>query len=287
METAIHTRALLAGLTIRSWTARKLDKAVTNKVHADYQASGNSGRYNKNLLPGDCPEYRALMSHVSAVRNGFYARTLPWGDAGDRLLPTDNFMTVSDWYRDAARTFGTLLDAFIAVYPAARLAAQQLMPNGLFKVEDYPSDAEVRARFECAIEYWPVPAQGDIRCDLAADQIATIEAGIGDRLTKATETAMSDAWKRLHTVVAAMAERLDSPDKVFRDSLVENTREVVDMLKRLNVTGDPDLERMRATVEDQLARHEPDTLRESDATRATVAAQADAILSQMKGIYGR
>jgi len=286
MDTAIHTRALLASVSISSWTARKLDKAVTNKVHADYQASGKSGRYNKNLLPGDCPEYAALKTRVSTIRNGFYERTLPWTDDNRRLLPTDNFMHFSDWFREQSRLFAAELDAFVAVYPSARALAQSLMPNGLYKDADYPSDADVRKRFALSVSYDPIPAQGDIRVSLADDTIATLEQAIGDRLTAATETAMADAWKRLHEVTARMAERLNDPKAVFRDSLVDNVRDCVDMLKRLNVTGDPDLERMRADVADKLTQHSPETLRESDATRADVAAKANAILASMAGIYG-
>ena len=47
-----------------------------------------------------------------------------------------------------------------------------------------------------------------------------------------------------------MAEKLADPKAVFRDTLVENTKEVCSILSRLNFADDPDLETMRQQVEE-------------------------------------
>ena len=82
-----------------------------------------------------------------------------------------------------------------------------------------------------------------------------------------------------------MRERLAQPDAIFRDSLVTNARDVVEVLGRLNVTGDPRLEAMRATVAADLTQYDPQELRDAPAIREQTAARASEILSAMQGAF--
>lgn len=74
-------------------------------------------------------------------------------------------------------------------------------------------------------------------------------------------------------------------DAEFRDTLVENARELVDVLKRINLTDDPQLEEYRRQTE-SLAAAKPETLRDNDSVRTNTAKQAQSILDAMKNTYG-
>lgn len=284
----IHARALLVCLTISTWTARRYDKAVTQKVNKEHKASSDAGRYNKFLLPGECASYRELLTIASGLRAAHYTHTLAWSDEGWRLLPTANYMQYADWFRQQQRAFANALETFVRDYPLLREQARTLLGT-LYKDEDYPSIADVRKRFALAVAYTPVPAQGDVRCDLAADQIAAIEKDINARVSQAVTIAVRDAWQRLYDVVAKISERLNDPKAIFRDSLIGNAKELVDTLQRLNVTNDPELERMRQRVATELATADPDELRDDSKParkhRKAVAAKADDILRQMSGLF--
>jgi hypothetical protein len=284
MNTEIHARALLVSLTIGTWTARKYDKRVSEKVNAEYHASSDAGRYNKFLLPGDAVAYKALTTIASAIRAAHYNETLAWSDEGWRLLPTANYMQYTAWYREQQRAFQSALADFVQEYPYLRTQAQ-IKLNGLYKDEDYPSVQDIGKRFRLAVEYSPVPAMGDIRVDLGADQIATIEQSITNRIETATRTAMSDAWQRLYTAVAHIANRLSDPEAIFRDSLIVNAREICDSLQRLNVTNDPELEAMRVRVATELAANDPDELRDQPRVRQHTADRAVEIMDKMRGLY--
>ena len=73
---------------------------------------------------------------------------------------------------------------------------------------------------------------------------------------------------------------------IFRDSLIGNVRDCVDILSRLNVTGDADLDAVRERVSEDLATLDVQALRSSEASRAAAVRKADAILSEMTSIYG-
>jgi hypothetical protein len=96
---------------------------------------------------------------------------------------------------------------------------------------------------------------------------------------------MQDAWNRLHECVTRMSERLDfkgSEDKkIFRDSLVDNALELVDMLKCMNITNDAELEKSRKQLEKALFGVSAQELRESADIRKDVKTQVDDILNRM------
>ena len=53
METlGIHTSAMLVELNVSCWTARKLDRRVSEEVDANKATKARAGNYNKNLLAG-------------------------------------------------------------------------------------------------------------------------------------------------------------------------------------------------------------------------------------------
>ena len=283
--TAIHTRALLVWLNIRTWGARKYDKAVTQRVNTSEHASDDAGRYNKNLLPGDTASYKTLVTLAGSIRAEHYAHTLAWSDEGWRLLPTANYMAYTEWLREKRGVFDAALADFVSEYPALRQAAARRL-NGLYRDEDYPRYSDVASRFALSIDYAPVPAQGDIRVNLADDQITAVEQAIAARTDDKVKAAVQDAWMRLHGVVARMAERLSQPEAIFRDTLITNATELCDSLKRLNVTDDAGLETMRIRVLDELTRYAPEAIRTMPQVRETTAERAQAILDAMRNVYG-
>jgi hypothetical protein len=282
-QTSIHSRALLVWLRISTWSARRYDKKVSAEVNARHNASDDAGRYNKMLLPGDATAYKQLTALAGSIRAQHYAHTLAWSDEGWRLLPTANYANYTQWLRDRQREFTNALNVFASDYPALRAQAARLL-NGLYRDEDYPDTQDLRSRFALSAEFEPVPAHGDLRVDLGADQIAIIESAIADRTTRAVHDAMRDAWTRLHDVVAKIADRLSQPDAIFRDSLISNAEEVCDVLERLNVTDDPNLEAMRVRVRRELTRFSPDVLRDVPSHRQQTAERAANILQAMSGL---
>lgn len=283
-NTQIHSRALLVWLTISTWSARKYDKKISNETNARLQASSNAGRYNKCLLPGDHPSYKVLTQLMGSIRLQHYDHTLAWSDEGWRLLPTANYMEYTKWYRAQQLAVQTALAAFLVDYPSMRSDAAVLL-GGAYRSEDYPSSQDLRAKFAIEAKYSPLPAVGDVRVDLAADQIASIEQQIQATTQDAIGLAMKDAWQRLYDVVSKISERLNTPDAIFRDTLITNARELCASLKRLNVTNDTDLESMRVRVLEELTTFEPDVLRDTPRVRRNVGAEADKIMSAMSGLF--
>lgn len=281
--TAINSRALLVNLSISTWSARKFDRAISDEIAAQHNAARDAVRANKSLIQGDT--YKALIRAAQAARTAHYFHTLAWSDEGWRLLPTSNHAAYTDELRALQGQFQTALAEFVRDYPRLQEIARARL-NGMYKDSDYPHPAAISDRFSMSTEFTPVPAAGDFRLDeLTADELQRVEQSVTNRVEQATADAVADAWRRLHEVVSAMRERLAQPDAVFRDSLVNNARDVVEVLGRLNVTRDSSLEAMRATVAADLTQYEPQELRDAPAIREQTAARADEILTAMQGAF--
>ena len=285
VDTSICNKAVLVSLSVSTWTARKYSKEITAKVNADHGASGDAGRYNKSLLPGDAESYKALMRVAGYARTNHYSQSLAWSDEGWRLLPTANYQDYTDRLRGLTSEFETALEDFLLDYPALVNQSRGRL-NGMFRDSDYPDVHDLRAKFSIGVEFSPVPTSGDFRLDLAGSTIEAIEKSVVDRVERATAGAVKDSWDRLKDCVLHIHSRLSDPKAIFRDSLIDNARELTDILGRLNVTGDVNLETARLEVAAKLGAYEPAMLRSDATARAEVARDAQAILSSMNGLYG-
>jgi len=284
MTIDIRSSALLVTLRISSWSARKYDKKVTDKVTREHGASSDAGRFNKSLLPGDCASYKALVSYLGSIRQSHYDHTLAWGeDGGARLLPVANDRAYRDAYDEwTNQVNNVLLPAFLGEYPSLKEQARRLL-NGMFKEEDYPTVGELERKFSLRAEFEPIPEANFRKIAVASGLQSEMERKLEERVQNSIKGAMDDAWNRLHECVEHLHERLAQPGAIFRDSLVENLRECCDMLGRLNVTGDQQLENARKASIERLLQFSPDRLRANDRARGNVATAAAEIMTQIRG----
>lgn len=277
-------KALLVQLNVSQWTARKYDKSVTQQVAEQHNTIVEAGRYNKSLLPLN--DYLGNIHKLTTtIRTEYYKNTLPWGINGTQMLPSKNYLSFMTEHRAKKANWLTLVDQFVDVYPQLKLDAQRLLPNGLYKEEDYPTVDGLRAKFGMELIVLPVPAD-DFRVQIADEELSAIQQEVTDRVTNASHEAMREAWQRLYDVVKHASDKLNDPTGVFRDSLVANINDICGVLPRLNFADDPNLETMRQQVEQSLANENPEALRVDWDLREQKARQAKAIADKMSVFMG-
>jgi hypothetical protein len=128
-----------------------------------------------------------------------------------------------------------------------------------------------------------VPVGEDFRVNLARKEVDAIKIDLQKRLEASHAAATSDLWRRLYDVVAHMVERLSDPEAVFRDSMVGNIIKITELLPRMDVNDDPQLEAMRRKVEEMLCGYTPDQLRKDKQIRKQAATDAKDVLKTMAG----
>ncbi len=273
----LSDRALLVQLSVSQWTARKYDKKATQDVASTYGTTTSAGRYNKALLPANDMLDR-VHKKTTHIRTKFYENTLPWGIEGTMMLPSSNYLQFMTDFRKEKGEWQYLVDQFVGNYDQLRLDAKRML-NGLYNDADYPDEVEIAKKFKMDMAIFPVPST-DFRVSIASDELTRIQEDVERRVAEAQTVAMKEVWDRLYDRVKHMAEKLADPKAIFRDTLVENTKELCALLPRLNFMDDPNLEALRVQVEGALIKH-PDALRNDPDLRRDTAVEAKQIMDKM------
>lgn len=280
--------ALIVEFTASSWTARKLDRGVTDEVVHDKGAGSKSaGRFNKNLLAGR-PELEEITKHVTMVRNYILTHTIPWTDAGQRLLPTIKFIKFDKQMNDYRDQFNDMVESFVSVYPTL-ITAQAMALGQMFNRNDYPPASDMVHRFNFSYDYLPVPSAGDFRVDIGNQAAAELKERLEKTAQARLDAALGDLTTRLVDHLKRMSDRLVSDNdpktgevksRRFTATLVEGAYDLCDLIHGINVRNDPELERARRTLEGCLAGTSAQTLREDPAKREDVKKNVDELLSK-------
>jgi hypothetical protein len=292
----LSRKATLISITISQWTARKLDKRVTDKVNREHGASKDAGRYNKLLI--EAQRLKKINSFVSQARTLHYSLTKPWADEGMRILPNVLHAKFADGFRKIKRGFDEAVDEFARDYPAF-IEERKRALNGLFNAADYPSPEQIASKFKLEAHPYPVPVADDFRSDvLDDDMVEDIRREIAETSDQVLTDAVKHSAQQIVKVVSHMSEKLKeykagkgkgkkkAPRSFFAASLVDNVRELADLLPAFNLNDDPELARITDRITKELCAEDATTLRDNEATRVTVQKSADDILKDVSSLLG-
>src|SRR5262245_60813892 len=299
IATALSRTTTLVSVNVSVWTARRLDRKVTDEVNRQHNAAKDAGRYNKLLIEAE--HLKEINQLVSSIRQLHYSMTRPWCDEGPRILPNVLHEKFTNTLRGLIRDFDTAADKFCAAYPHyVETRAKQL--NGLFKASDYPSPTEIRSKFKVEKKVLPFPDAEDFRADLDDDTVADIKREIAEASGKVVDDAMKHTANQIIELVGHMAEKLHEqtgkadlkgkrPGHVPRqkaegrsfyvDSLVDNVREIAALLPAFNLTNDPKLTAITDRIVKELCVEDAPTLRKDNNLAKSVAKSADEIVAEV------
>lgn len=282
----IATSAMQVELNISCWTARKLDKRVSEEVDAAKHTKVKAGNYHKHLLAGN-PHLDAVVKYAAKIRLWNTQQTIPWSDSGTRIVTMENLF--SGGYKrqldDHKIEFDRLAANFISIYPTL-ISAAAFQLGDLFDRDEYPEVDTLEKRFKFNYSLIPIPTSGDFRIDIAEQAKAELIADYERQFTERLNNAMRDVWDRLYDCLSHMSERLASDDegkrKVFHGTLLTNAQDLITLLSRLNVTNDPKLEQARRDLQAALVNTDISSLKDSDYVRENVKAKVDDILKRFE-----
>lgn len=287
----ITSKAMLATVSISMWGGSVIDKRVTGEVANKENAALDAGAYTKRLV---AKSYRsALQSVASAARATHYTMTLPWSDQGARMLPAavfDDYATKMAGFRDR---FAEAVDDFMRQYPAIRTAAK-IRLGDMYQDQEFPDEEKVRSMFSLTIRYEPIPSS-DFRVKLSEDQVKALEAEYRQSSDQRVAEAMTSLWERTYDAVKHLADKLndygtkrdgDKRAAFFKNSTIENLREIAGLLPAMNLTADARLDAMAREILDKLVTYDADDLRDDETLRRSTADDAAKIMQKMSAYYG-
>lgn len=275
---------MLVKLSIGMWSASKTDKEVSSEVIANKKAMKSAGVFRKHLVSKNA--LKEIQKIATAARQSHYVLTLPWNDDGARIIPTESYDHYAKTMRDYRRSMEEAVDAFLENYHDYIKNAKDELGD-MFNPDDYPDPDDIRSKFFFDVEPTQIPASKDFRAKVSDKEVAAITKDIERRTKARLDSAMKDVWRRIADNTAKMVDRLENyvpagvkitgPEYVFRDSLVENIRDLADTLPALNIKDDPNLTKIHESIVKNLCKYDAEDLRIDDAVRRKTAKRAKAI----------
>ncbi len=260
-------RLAFTWLGVRKTLAPEQRTTAARAFHADSELLSAS----KFILDTKNPAYRAVAAVRSEASGYWRTITLPFPEAGIRLLPQNSlstFASTMQTYRERLQQAATDLTA---QYDTIKSEAQRRL-GSLYNAADYPTALE--GLFDLEVSY-PTIEPPAYLVSLHPDVYQQEQARVRERFESAVELAEQAFATELQRLTAHLAERLtglhDGQPKVFRDSAVENLREFFERFRRLNIRSSPELDALVEQAQQTISGIEPQTLRDSNRLRQMVA----------------
>jgi hypothetical protein len=288
MNIDISGRTILVSLKIRNWSGEKRDREITNEICVANEAESLSLRANKSLLGKHIKPVHAAEGVLRAYVN---KQTLPWGDNGQRILKSSAVQAFQAGLLEPMAALKIATEEFLANYDLVKEDARATLGKA-YDESDYPPVHKIRNRYGADVRYFPMPRSDDFRAALTQDELAILKTNCDEAIQNSVQDALLNAVNRMRAPIEHMASKLKEYRKedgkthgTFRDSLVENIRDIVAQVPNLNITDDPRLARLCEDMRRNLTEHEADALRASPHLRKSVASEADRILQEINGIF--
>lgn len=283
---ALTERAMVMNLSISRWQGQRLDREASQRVTEQAGANADAARVNKHLVPKEA--LAPVQTAANTVRDHFLTNTLPWRDNGDRLMTRQLYTKFIEVHERLVSEFNAAVDTFLSTdYPKAKAQAEFRM-GSLFNPDDYPSVSELRYRFRVALDFEPLTTSNDFRVQIDQQHVDRVKQTMEEAALRRVQAAQADVWKRLLERVGRYQERLSSTNDdgkpaVFRDTLVDNLEELVEMIPGLNILDDPNIEQIRQDILAKLSGHTAQDIRKDAELREELAGEAKEIVDKMAG----
>jgi hypothetical protein len=296
------------------------DKRTTSEIQHERKLGANSGRWVKALYPDGALD--AIKSKIGEARKYHETVTLPFGGAGDEgsedggsvikgvgILPAALFMEYGEkmgWFK---RQIDHLVESTFLATPHKWIDWAVAEHNGTFDPANYPGctraadgvvdldivefKEQMRKRFYFRFQTLPVP-HADHFAAAVSSLLGTDVESVNGLVADAEKEARRALMRRLIEPVRKMAEKLvevpkvsaktglPKEDIVFRNTLIDNVKEIAHLGTALNITDDPEIAAMVAAVK-ELTVYDGDALREDKSLRSEAATKAAELFKRLDG----
>ena len=280
----LSTRAMLVRLRINRWGAKVNDSEVAMEVAKNKHANEELWKATKTLLKSDALDTFRKLGRKCRKLHKYY--TLPW-EEGVGLLPADMYFKYTEVLGPVQREAMKAADEFVAEYKTQWNNGLGDYRKGLgdsFNADDYPEPNKIRTKFGIHIRTSTIQDPNDFRVKMSADTSEDLKKQMFSNFQDNMKDALRSPIMRLFEQLKHVQEKLRDNDAVFRDSLIGNVQELVEILPSLNVFDDPKIAAMIKQTEKEICSvSDVKALRSDPKYRKEVAKSADAILKSMKG----
>jgi hypothetical protein len=235
----ISDRAVMIKITTRAWGMGKTDKSASEELNN--RKGSSDAKVNKNLVP---KKYKEKLAEIKKELAGIIStQTLPATGAfeeGFRIVPIGVYNEFLESVGKVQNKMEDFKYNFCDNYYEIQQEAKRLLGD-LFNYDDYPDSYVVREKFAIEMNTFPVP--NEFKVPMGQEEIDRLNDQIESHHRASYNRTMNHLFGSLLEPIRHMAETLGSDKKIF-ESLHSNIKAIVDIIPRLNLYGNKDIEEM-------------------------------------------
>lgn len=262
-------------------------RVATSQIQTDAEPS--MVHVSKDIL--ESAQLREVARHHGDIKRFLQSRCLPSPFRnGIYLLRVDLIPEVLEALDNFEKLNTLYVNSFLEFYDRIfrerhdETSAFRAKLGSLYNAKDYPEPSRVKEAFKFARQLWELATPGALR---------TIDRALYEREAAKMQNVWEEARKQITQVLlqefqeltARMAERLTpSPDgtvRVFRDSLVGNLQEWLDIFDKRALSDDAELAALVKKARAMVSGIKPEDIRDSDGLRAELAEGMQGLRAQI------
>lgn len=176
-------------------------------------------------------EDHAAIDHVvNEARGWWWSLTLPWEEDGRRLCPTTNYQKLVTRLSELKDKFHDEVVKLVDKHASIEAAARKRLGN-LIDEAKFPTAQELQERYYWSVTEDVITNLRDVRLShVNGEQLKRIIEEREARVQQTIVEAQADVALRLAEVLERIVEKFGEDDPTFRDSLIGNVRDAVEVL---------------------------------------------------------
>ena len=288
---SLKEKALLVKVGVHKASFEKRERGVAKKVAEEYEMNEALMKTRKSTFLKE--DVQALKKVMNKVLPTVYENTLPYRDGGWRLLSVDLHEKLEEELRKISNELQDVKEEFRKNYENYKEKARKELGK-LYNPLDYPPVDYFMSRFSFDTIYEPIPDSNDIRVDMEKDVVEKLRKELEDANERRLKKAVEEVWNRIVEALTRLHERLTTETEVDEEgnakqprlfkSLIENIRDLVDILPALNITNDAEMEEVRKKLDEEFAELDIKDLKEDEDLKKEVAKKAEELLENIENI---
>ena len=293
----LSKKAMLVTVNIKmeGLLGERRDKAANELVSDKYRADASLVKTAKYLINRKHPKVKIVVSRAQRVREIAYENSFAWGGTNLRMLPIRAHAHFDSKVNEAIRDLKEAWDEYELYYPSLVADAERTISGlgGLFDASQYPPKEHIKGMFSAGVEYWPIPDSGHFVAEIAEEVAQEARDAVVKNNTLRANSAINEMLARVEKGVAKYIDKIGSYKAetdnqgnrsnvvgIFRDSLVDNVKELAELIRRLNFSDDAGIDALAGQV-NRLARAAADTLRDDPKLRESMVSEGRALIATL------
>lgn len=286
--TKLSDKVVLVKLTMRRAALTKRDNFLTDKVQR--QEGDASLTVLTKLFRNRDSVINQILSKYNEIYGYHKKQTLPYVDAGPRLLPNELYFDYTQEMRKRIADVDSLLDVYMPMYD--QLVQDDVMYRnaghmaGRANASEYPTAEQFRQATSVEMRFQPMPDARHFLFDLSEEDEASFKRAEDEALSAANADMVGRMLKPLGALVTKLSEYQGLKNERFHNSLIDNVIDGCDTALKLAINPSQELRDTVAFIKDQAQRMltAVEVVKGSAIARANAKHELELVAKRLEGL---